>query len=567
MIVLTKKPKDPKELSTPMHPSCLSGRPVESLDGRKRVWAPALLCLLLALLVAACGGNSEPGTGGQGGDGAKPAGVQELVVAYEADPWVDSSESDQKRIPSYPLNADVCQTLVTLTPDFKVAGGLASDWEYVGDNTFRFTLKDGPTFSDGSPVTAEDVKYTLDYTAEEPTTSGFGFIGPDSTTVIDERTVEVTPTDPNLRLLEQITHPTYSILKSGSDPLADIDSLVCSGPFQVAEYAPSERLVVERNENYWGEPASLDKITFRFIPDDTTRTLALQNGEVDLITDVPRAVLPSVESVPDVKTEEAPVGGVNLGYLARREVDGTERLLADPALRRAAAHSINQEAYVEGVLGGNAVVVDTVAPPAVLGEHADLVKGIPYDPEQARRLLDQAGWQMGPDGVRVKDGRSLELDIVFARIDLTTVEFVQAQLAEVGIKGNILRLDSGAYRTRLENGKYDIDLSVPNQNDANPAFLLSLRWYSRSSVSNAEIISPGPDTEFERLIDLSQEATDPEELDRLAAEAMHELVDNEVGVLPLAGIYRIYAMKDSVQGFEAHPSGTNQRWSSVFRGE
>lgn len=558
-----------------MRPSFLSGRPVESLDGRKRVWAPALLCLLLALLVAACGGgDSEPGTEEQGGDGAKPAGVQELAVGYSADPWVEGSESDQKRKPNYPLNADVCETLVTLTPDFEVAEGLASKWEYVGDNTFRFTLKDGPTFSDGSPVTAEDVKYTLDYTAEEPETSGFGFIGTDSTKVVDERTVEVTPTEPNLRLLEQITHPTYSIIKKGSDPFSDLDTLVCSGPFQVAEYVPSERLVVQRNDNYWGEPAKLDTITFRFIPDDTTRTLALQNGEVDLIADVPRAVLPSVEGLADVKTEEAPVGQVYLGYLAQREVDGTRRLLADPALRRAVAHSMNQEAYVEGVLGGNAEVVEMVAPPTVLGEYADMVEGIPYDPDRARRLLDQAGWRMGPEEVRVKDGRPLQLDIALASgagggtdIDLTTAEFVQAQLAEVGIKGNILRLDSGAYRTRLENGKYDIDLSGPNQNDANPAFLLSLRWYSKSSVPNAKIIAPGSDTEFERLIDRSQEATNRDELKRLAAQTMHELVDNEVAVMPLAGVYRIYAMKDSVQGFETHPSSTNQRWASVFRSE
>lgn len=531
----------------------------------------AVLCVL-ALVAVACGGDSGTSGGGQTEGTAEqpeatPAAVQELVVGYREDPWQDSSESDQKRIPSYPLNADVCETLVTLTPDFEVADGLASDWEFVGDNTFRFTLKDGPTFSDGSPVTAEDVKYTIDYTAEEPATSGFGFIGPDSTKVIDERTVEITPTEPNLRLIEQITHPTYAILKSGSDPFTDVDSLVCSGPFKVADYVAGERLVVERNENYWGEAPDLDEITFRFIPDDTTRTLALQNGEVDLVTEIPRGVLSSLEGQPGIQIQESPVGQVFLGYLARREVDGTERILADPDLRRAVAHAIDQEAYVEGVLDGYGEVVETVAPPAVLGEHADLVEGIPHDPEAAAELLDGAGWTPGPDGIRVKDGQPLELDIVFSRLDLTTVEFVQAQLAEVGIKGNILQLEPGAYRESIEAGTYDIDLSGPNQNDANPAFLLSLRWYSKSSVENAQIISPGPDTEFERLIDESQEATDPDELQRLAAEAMHELVDNEVGVAPLAGVGRIYAMKDTVQGFEPHPSGTNQRWSSVFRSE
>lgn len=533
-----------------------------------------LFGVVLAMVAAACGGGSVPEGSAADLDGpadepgaATPAAVQELVVGVGADPWVDG-EQDGKRFPSYPLNADVCETLVRLTPDFEVAPGLASEWELVGDNTFRFTLADGPAFPDGAPVTADDVKVSLDYTVEEPQTSGFAFLGPDSTTVVDERTVEVRPTEPNLRLVEQITHPTYVVMAPGSDPLADRD-LTCTGPFQVAEYVAEERLVVERNEGYWGERPMLDSITFRFYPDDTTRALALQNGEVDVITDVPRSIASSLGEMPGIKIENTPPGQVILMYVARRDLAGSEKLLADPAIRRAVAHAMDREAYVNGVLDGNAEVVSTIAPPSVLGDHADLVEGIEHDPAAAQALLDEAGWSLGSDGVRSKDGRRLELDIVYSPsgVDLTTVEFVQAQLAEVGIAGNILRLDSGAYRERLTSGDYDLDISTPNQNDANPAFLLSLRWYSKATGDNAKIISPGPDTDFEALIDQTQTAEDRDELQRLAAEAMHELVDVEVGGIPLAGTYRIYAMRDTVQGFEAHPSGTNQRWRTIFISE
>ena len=530
---------------------------------RKRI--PLAIAALLAVVAAGC---STSGDGGDGearrpGEAATPAAVQELVVGYGEDPWVDAAETDKKRFPGYPLQADVCETLVKLTPDFQVGPSLASDWELVGDNTFRFTLEEDPAFSDGTPLTADAVKYTMDYTAQEPAVGGDG-IGPDSTRVIDERTVEVTPTEPNLRLVEQMTHPSYQVLAPGSDPLTDTDGVMCTGPFEVAEYVPNERLVVERNDDYWGEPAKLDKITFRFIPDDTTRTLALQNGEVDLITDVPRGVLSSIEQLPGIKIAEAPVGQVFLAYLARRDLAGTDKPLADPRVRRAVAHAIDRKGYVDGVLDGNGVEVPTVAPPAVLGEHAEMVQGVPYDVDEAARLLDEAGWTLGPDGVRSKDGRPLELSMVFARVDLTTMEYAQAALAQVGIRGNIEQLDAGAYRERLDTGNYDLDFSGPNQNDANPAFLLSLRWWSKADGENARFISPGPDTEFERIIDQTQQATDSEELRRLAAEAMHELVDNEVGAIPLAGVYRIYGMKDNVQGFEAHPSSTNQRWSTVF---
>ncbi len=518
------------------------------------------LLIASSLVATACGG----GAGGEGATSGTPAEVQELVVGYGADPWVDS-EVDRKSRPSYPLNADVCETLVHLGTDYQLEPMLASAWEFTGDNTFRFTLADEPTFSDGRPLTAEDVEYTLGYTVREPD-SGFSFLGPDSTTVVDDRTVEVTPQQPNLRLVEQINHPGYAILSPGDDPLNDPD-VTCTGPFEVVSYTAEQELVVQRNENYWGEAPMLDRITFRFYPDDTTRVLALQNGEVDLITDVPQGILSTVQGLPGITIEQSPVGNVTMIYVARRDAAGTPKLLADPLLRRAVAASIDTETFVNGVLAGNAEVIDTVSPPAVLGEFAELTEGVDFDPAEAGRLLDEAGWTRQGDGIRTRDGQPLQLSIIFARVDLTVAEFVQSQLRAVGIDGQIQQLDTGAYRDATQSGDYDLDISQPSQNDANPAFLLALRWYSQASGANAQIISPGPGTEYEALIEQILSVTDQQELQRLAGEAMHELIDVEVGGIALSGNYRTFAMKDTVQGVELHPSGTNQRWATVFRTE
>lgn len=516
--------------------------------------------LLLAFVLTGAASVSD-GFVKASGAGSTSTG-QELVVGTTADPWVDASEEDQKRKPNYPLNTDVCQTLVKLGTDFSVQSSTA-DVEFVGDNTFRFTLLDGVAFSDGTAATSEDMKYSLDYTAMEPATGGNSFIGPDSTVIVDERTIDVTPTVQNLRLPEQINHPTYSLIKVGEDPLSDVDA-TCTGPFMVESYTPEEEIVVVRNDNYWGEAPALDKITFRFYADDTTRALAIQNGEVDLIVDVPLAILDSIESLPGITTVRAPVGYTTMMYLARRNADGTDRILADPLVRRALASAIDRDAYVDGVLGGQAESIPHVAPPAVLGEHADLVEGVPYDPAEAARLLDEAGWvRDGDDSVRMRDGAPLRVAIIYARTDLTTAEFVQAMLTEVGFDAEVLQLDEGAYRERLDTGDYDIDISVPNQNDANPAFLLALRWYSKASGLNAQIVSPGPDTEYEALIDSILAEPDAAELQRLAAEAMHELVDVEVGAVVLAGGFRVIAMRDGVTGLEPHPSNTNQRWATV----
>jgi peptide/nickel transport system substrate-binding protein len=114
----------------------------------------------------------------------------------------------------------------------------------------------------------------------------------------------------------------------------------------------------------------------------------------------------------------------------------------------------------------------------------------------------------------------------------------------------------------MNTGQFDLDIEVPNQNDANPAFLLALRWYSRSNVKSAAFIAAGP--RFDALIEQALAAETREEVQQKAAEAMHLLVDEDVVAIPLAGIYRIYAMKDHVHGFEPHPSRLNQWWNTVW---
>ncbi len=520
--------------------------------------------LALGLLATACAGNgADTGRSSQGAPGPEDeAAVQELVVGYVADPWIDS-EKDRKRRPSYPLNADVCETLVHLGTDFSLEPMLADSWELVGDNTYRFTLAKGKTFSDGAAVTAEAVKASLDYTVAEPEI-GFSFLGADSAKVVDEQTVDVTPTKPNLRLIDQINHPTYVVLPPGEDPLNDAMP-TCSGPFKVTEYTAQERLVVERNEAYSGERPKLDKITFRFFPDDTTRLLALQNGEVDLVTDVPRGVLSTFKGRSGTAIEQSPVGSVTVMYLARRDAAGTPRLLDDVRLRRAVAASMDTKSFVEGLLDGNAEQVATVSPPAILGDFADLVKGVPFDRAEAGRLLDEAGWTRQGDGIRTKDGQPLELTIIFSRVDLSEIEFVQAQLREVGIDGKVKQLDAGAYKTALDTGEFDINISKPNQNDANPAFIMALQFYSEAPVKSSKSISPGAGTKFDDLIRQTLAANDDKTVRRTAAEAMHELVDVEVSGIALSGNYRTFVMTDKVAGIQIHPSGTNQRWATAFK--
>ena len=480
---------------------------------------------------------------------------QELVVGAGADEF--GLELNRPRLGMYPLNAGICEPLVRLTPDFRIEPWLATKWEYRGDNTYRFTLRSGVAFHDGRPFDARAVKYSLDRTVKR---IQYSFLSDESVRIIDDTTVDVRPSQPNLRLVEQLVHPTYAMVAPGSDPSV---RPVCTGPFRFTEYVRQDHLTVVRNDAYWREKPRLRKLTFRFIPDDNTRALALRSGDVDAIFDVNRSMVVGLEAGRGIKVVTAPPGAVILIYLATRGTPPHTHL-ADPVVRRAVALAIDRKTLVERILEGHGSVVSTVNPPAVLGSFASEVRGVPYDPKQAARLLDAAGWRAGSGNVRTKDGQRLTLVMITqpGAVDPAVAQYVQAQLAAVGVEAKIEQLDPGAFESRLNAGRFDLDIEVPSQNDANPAFLLALRWYSKSNVKSAPFLAVGP--RFDALVEQALSTPDRDSVQKRAAEAMHVLVDQEVAAIPLAGIYRIYAMKDRVRGFEPHPSRLNQWWNTVW---
>ena len=199
----------------------------------------------------------------------------------------------------------------------------------------------------------------------------------------------------------------------------------------------------------------------------------------------------------------------------------------------------------------------------MLGEYGSLVRGVQHDPQQAAQVLARAGWVIGSDGVRVQNGRRLSLALIaWTEFDKATLEFIQAQLATIGVGIRIIRSpDTASYQARVESGEFDLDLEGPNQNDANPIFLPALRFYSKSSGKTVRYFFLG--SQFDEIIEAGLSANERAEVMRRSAEAQHQLVDVETSVIPLAGLKRIYAMSDTIRDFDPHPSILNQRWDVV----
>ncbi|MGI9034227.1 MAG: ABC transporter substrate-binding protein [Acidimicrobiales bacterium] len=508
-----------------------------------------LVALVAAIFVAGCAsdGNKSKVT---------PA-RQDLVIGASADTF--NTTGDKANLGMFPFNANIFEGLVRATPTYQVEPALAERWAYRGNNTWRFFLRKGVTFHNGAAFNAAAVKFSLD----RLTRSGVGTIklGPDSTKVIDDFTVDITPAVPDLRLVDQLTHPSVApMIAPGTEPGTNP---VGTGPFKFVSYTKGDRLVVERYDGYWGAAAKLKTLTFRFIPDDNTRWLAFKTGSVDLIYDLPRQLLGEARKTPGVEAVLGPPGAAEIMDLNRSGAPPYD-LLGDLALRKAVAMAIDRKTLVDRVFLGSAEVSNTITPAALLGPSASLVTGVAHDTKAAEAMLDSAGWKVGPDGVRVKDGHRLSLTIIngYPPIDLRKPmpELVQAELKDVGIDSKIVETpELATYSARLDKGEGDIFMERVAQNDTSPTQFAAGFYYSKASPPYSKWFSAGPG--FDSLLEGALATPDRAEADKLTAEALREAVDRQVVVIPVAAVNWLWAMKPGIQGFVG--AARHVRWAPV----
>jgi peptide/nickel transport system substrate-binding protein len=494
-----------------------------------------LWVLVLASVAGACSG------GGGNARGATAARPGEVRIGVGEDIWPLTGQGPTSRhFAAGELSVGVYEPLLSLAPDFTVRPGLAERWELVGPSTWRFHLRPNVTFHDGRPFGADDVVWS--WTGREaPLRSVTATL--DRVVKIDDLTVDFVSTAPNLRLPEQLVHPEGPIVPKGAHN--DSTPPVGTGPFKVVDYQPRREVVVERYDGYWGPKAQAERLTFRFMPDADVRLDALRRGQVDIVTGVPREAVAAIEADRHLTVVRAPQGATQVLSFST-----TGALAAERFVRQAVSLAVDRAGYVAEVLAGNGEPGRWTSPPAVLGPSASSVDPPTFEPPRARQLLDAAGWKPGPDGVLVNGGRRLDISLIGGpAVPEAGLRFVAAQLKAVGFQVAVKKAFD--IRTADENRKqgYDVELSMPNQNDANPAFLLASRQ--------------PPDSQYAALASQSASATSREDVQRAASAMTQILVNRDFVVIPLAGVSQVYAMRDDVALGEVHPSAVNQTWVTL----
>lgn len=364
-----------------------------------------------------------------------------------------SSLDPYKKIGRLDYNAviNIFDTLVTYGPDFVPAPALAESWEQIDDKTWRFRLRRGVVFSDGTAFDAEAAKYAI----EKMKSSNFGsqFEPISSVVVVDPDTVEVRCSTAFPTILVQFTQQ-YASVVSPKAYAASADAFgrmpVGSGPFKVESFDPGRELVLAKNPDYWRKDEAgvllpyLDKVVWSVLPDNETASLALQNGEIDFLYEAPIALATALAKTAGLSVVETPTLGWN--YIM---FQCQMKPFDNPHLRRAVQLGIDRQTIIDTVtFGHGAAALGPIAPGSWAYDASIGTSG--FAGSAAR--IDAAKKELADGGMA--DGFEFSLTYPAESPFDGMAQAIQAQLGAIGIRVNLDGKDIGAVLDQLFAGKF-----------------------------------------------------------------------------------------------------------------
>ena len=349
---------------------------------------------------------------------------------------------------------NVFEGLTRFNEDGSVSPLLAKSWEISDDGlTYTFNLQEGVTFHDGAAFSAEDVKFSLDRARAEDSTNAQKalFAGISEVTVVDPATVQVTLEAANGGFVTNMAWGDAVILSAASAADAATNP-VGTGPMKFAGWTQGDKVELTRNDAYWGAPIALSGATFKFVSDPTAAFSAMMAGDLDAFPGYPAPeTLAQFEADPRFKLLVGSTEGETI--LAMNNKDD---VLSDVRVRKAISMAINRQEIIDGAMFGYGIPIGTHFAPHNPA-YVDLKGLSPYDPEAAKALLAEAGY----DG-----GLTLTLKLPPPSYARRGGEIIASQLREIGIETEITNLEWSLWLEQVFKGK-DYDLTIVSHTEPN----------------------------------------------------------------------------------------------------
>lgn len=421
---------------------------------------------------------------------------------------------------------------------------LAESWEVSEDGlTYTFKLRQGVKFHDGTDFNAEAVKYNVDRQTvnktEDMLYADFVFGDVAECNVIDDYTVEIVLNKVSTPVLNNLAMSLGAPMVSPTACEANNNNLneaPCgTGPYKFVRWDKNEAVVMERNEDYWGEKGVAKQIVFKTITDNSARVVALTNGEVDIIDGIDANVVDQVTSAGALLNMAE---GMNINYLAYN----TQRI-TDPEVRKALSQAVNVPELVASLYRGYASEATSILPTFMPGYSAD-VKQVSYDPEAAAQTLADKGVTelhmlayTNPRPYNTATGQTL-------------AEALQGYYEKVGVTCSIDSYDWTTYKEKVGTGDYDVCLYGWIGDNGDPDNFMNLLASEDIEINVAQY----SDEEFNTMLAEAASTPNGEERNAIYAQ-MEQKIADECVWLPISHQENLSAYLSNVHNYIAHPTG------------
>jgi peptide/nickel transport system substrate-binding protein len=379
--------------------------------------------------------------------GAAAAQRTDIVVGMQLEPpHLDPTAGAAAAIDEV-VYANVFEGLTRFAPDGSILPALAASWEVAPDGlSWAFTLREGVTFHDGTPLTAEDVVFSFDRAMAEDSTNAQKqlFDGINEVTAIDDVTLEIGLDAPKGSLLFNLAWGD-AVIVSPATAEGNKANPVGTGPFRFTNWVQGDRVELERNPDYWGDAPALEKVTFKFIADPTAAFAAMMAGDVDAFPNYP-----APENLAQFAAD--PRFQVLVGSTEGETVlamNNAREPFGDIRVREAVAHAIDRAAIIEGAMFGYGTPIGSHFAPHHPA-YEDLTARSAYDPQRANVLLAEAG---------LADGFETTLALPPPSYARRGGEIVAAQLRAVGIEAAIVNMEWAQWLEQVFKNK-DFGLTI-----------------------------------------------------------------------------------------------------------
>lgn len=422
----------------------------------------------------------------------------------------------------------------------RIVPDLATGWESPNPTTYAFRLRSGVRFHDGRPLTADDVVYTfssiLDGSVETAKAGSYALIesieAPDPTTVIFHLR------EPWAPFLWNLSAGAIGIVPSGADTESVRVSPVGSGPFVFVHYRADDEILLERNPDYFGPVPAIASVRMRIIPDAVVRALELQNGTIDIVLNaLPPDMVATLGNSPALEVLNTP--GTNYQYLAFNLEDP---VLGDIRVRRAIAHAIDRASIVRYLLRGEARLADSLLPPENWA-HSDDVARYDYDPDEARRILEDAGY------------RDLRLTYKTATdaTGLLIASVLQDQLSRVGIGMEIRSNEFATFYADVVAGSFQM-YSLRWIGGNNDPDMFGLIFHSSMTPPNGANRGRYRNADVDRWIEAARAESDVETR-RADYARIQRTVSEELPYVSLWYLNNVAVYNRRIKGLTLGPAG------------